>query len=246
MEDLTPTEIARGFHEDSDGFTCNFCEERFESGIIYQAGQRLADAERAAREHVLDAHDGAFDALLALGRKGHGLSDVQRAVLRLSFDGLSDRQIASRLGGRSLSTVRNHRFQLRRKHREAKVFVALMDLLQSRSDTPTALLRYHPGLPIDDERIRVTHAEAKTLLDRYFVDHERTRLVRFPKKEKHKLVILRHLVEFLDRDRRYTEREINQILGAVYADFAVLRRWLVDYRFLAREKDGSAYWRVDG
>ena len=245
MDQHPPDVIARGFHTDSRGHACNFCDTRFVTGVIYEQGELLVDAQRAAHEHVRDVHGGAFEALLALGRKVHGLSDVQRDLLQLFHQGLSDKQIAARLGGRSLSTVRNHRFQLRRKHREAKVFVALMDLLEARSDTPTDPVEYHPGLPVSDDRVRVTHAQAEVLLDRYFVDKERTRLDRFPRKEKHKLVILRHLVEFLDRDRRYTERELNAVLGTVFDDWAVLRRWLVDYRFLARERDGSAYWRVD-
>jgi hypothetical protein len=36
--------------------------------------------------------------------------------------------------------------------------------------------------------------------------------------------------------------EVNEIIAGVYADFATLRRELVDYRLLARKSDCSEYW----
>ena len=35
-------------------------------------------------------------------------------------------------------------------------------------------------------------------------------------------------------DRQYTETEVNIQLGTLHPDFAALRRYLVDYGFLAR------------
>ena len=79
------------------------------------------------------------------------------------------RLIAAKLGGRSASTIRNHRFQLRKRRREARAFLAIMEIL--------------------DEN-----------------------------------------VEHWD----------------LYEDHTTLKRYLVDYRFLAWERDGSEYWRTDG
>lgn len=36
--------------------------------------------------------------------------------------------------------------------------------------------------------------------------------------------------------------EVNEILRPVYDDFVLLRRYLIDYKFLTREKDGSCYY----
>jgi predicted transcriptional regulator len=57
-------------------------------------------------------------------------------------------------------------------------------------------------------------------------------------------VILRYLVEQFDFDRQYTEKEVNEILGAFNEDISGLRRDLISVGFLDRERDGSAYWRV--
>jgi biotin operon repressor len=57
-------------------------------------------------------------------------------------------------------------------------------------------------------------------------------------------VILRYLVEQFDFDRQYTEKEVNEIIGALNEDISGLRRDLISVGFLDRERDGSAYWRV--
>jgi hypothetical protein len=57
-------------------------------------------------------------------------------------------------------------------------------------------------------------------------------------------VILNYLVEFFEYDKNYTEKEVNTILRKYNEDTAGLRRDLVDAGMLARESDGSRYWRV--
>jgi ArsR family transcriptional regulator len=57
-------------------------------------------------------------------------------------------------------------------------------------------------------------------------------------------VILHYLVDFFEYDKNYTEKEVNIILRRFNEDTAGLRRDLVDARLLARESDGSRYWRV--
>lgn len=42
------------------------------------------------------------------------------------------------------------------------------------------------------------------------------------------------------------EREVNEILKGIYPDFASLRRYLIEYGFFERTRDGSAYWRHPG
>lgn len=58
------------------------------------------------------------------------------------------------------------------------------------------------------------------------------------------LIILKYLIDFFEFDRNYTEKEINTILRKYNEDTAGLRRDLIDARMLARESDGSRYWRV--
>ncbi len=54
----------------------------------------------------------------------------------------------------------------------------------------------------------------------------------------------------LDPARRYAEKELNAALAAWLEcfsrpgglDYVTLRRYLIDFRFVDRESDGSAYW----
>src|SRR3990172_363143 len=57
-------------------------------------------------------------------------------------------------------------------------------------------------------------------------------------------VILNYLVPFFEFNTNYTEKEVNTILRRFNEDTAGLRRDLVDAGMLARESDGSRYWRV--
>lgn len=57
-------------------------------------------------------------------------------------------------------------------------------------------------------------------------------------------VVLRFIAEKFDYGRRYTEKEVNAVIGALNSDISGLRRDLISGKLLAREKDGSAYWRV--
>jgi biotin operon repressor len=57
-------------------------------------------------------------------------------------------------------------------------------------------------------------------------------------------VILRYLAEQFEFDRKYSEKEVNDIIAAYNEDISGLRRDLISTGYLDRERDGSAYWRV--
>jgi len=75
-----------------------------------------------------------------------------------------------------------------------------------------------------------------------FFDGER--LKEIPANHKQRRVVLDWLAKRFEPDRRYPEREVNEIIKRHHPDFATLRRTLVDYRYMTRE-DG-VYWRVVG
>ena len=58
-------------------------------------------------------------------------------------------------------------------------------------------------------------------------------------------VILNYLIAAFEPSVNYTEKEVNAIIKRFNEDTAGLRRDLVDADLLARESDGSRYWRVD-
>jgi hypothetical protein len=78
------------------------------------------------------------------------------------------------------------------------------------------------------------------LIQNYLEPDGRLRLI--PASRKKRYPVLAWLAAHFDLDRRYREAEVNQILQTRYWDSATLRRELVGYRMLAREK--GIYWRL--
>lgn len=74
--------------------------------------------------------------------------------------------------------------------------------------------------------------EARVLRD--FFDGERLRSI--PAQRKKRVVILRKLLERFDPARAYREREVNDILARAHEDVATLRRELVMYGFMERDR----------
>lgn len=58
-------------------------------------------------------------------------------------------------------------------------------------------------------------------------------------------VILNYLLQAFAPKTDYTEKEVNSILRRFNEDTAALRRYLVDAGLMARESNGSRYWRVE-
>jgi predicted transcriptional regulator len=70
------------------------------------------------------------------------------------------------------------------------------------------------------------------------------RLKDFPAQQKKLEVILRHVVEAFEQDRRYSEKEVNQTLLNFNEDTARLRRNLIEFKLMEREGGGGMYWRA--
>jgi hypothetical protein len=69
-------------------------------------------------------------------------------------------------------------------------------------------------------------------------------LKQFPPMGNKLLIVLNFIVEAFAYDTDYTEKEVNTILRRFHVDTAALRRFLVDHGLMARESDGTRYWRV--
>lgn len=88
----------------------------------------------------------------------------------------------------------------------------------------------------DDERL---------VLARFFAGRV---LVEIPSQRAKRLIVLQRLALEFDPGRRYTELEVNAVLGAFHRDWSALRRGLVDEGLLDREPTagGNLYWRSGG
>ena len=63
-----------------------------------------------------------------------------------------------------------------------------------------------------------------------------------PRKQKSKLEIFQFVYSHLQQyAQEFTEPELNERIKEVYEDFATMRRYLVDYKFLIRDNYGKSY-----
>ncbi|MDD3627901.1 MAG: DUF2087 domain-containing protein [bacterium] len=82
---------------------------------------------------------------------------------------------------------------------------------------------------------------------RSFLDEE-GKIRQWPAKQKKQALILEYLSEKFEKDKVYTEKEVNEIIKQwhLFNDYFILRRGLIDHNFLSRKPDGSEYKLVPG
>ena len=92
------------------------------------------------------------------------------------------------------------------------------------------------------ERFLITDKEREKVLANYFMQGVRGSLDVFPSNEKRKYIIAQEVIKRFEVGKVYLEKEINELLKTVHEDFATIRRFLIDYRFMNRSDDGREYW----
>jgi hypothetical protein len=237
-------DIKRGYiYRPADSvFICLICGKSFEKGVIYRDNDALYEAEKMAERHITREHSGVFQFLVNLDKRLTGLTEHQKNILELLHQGYSDKDIAARLDIGSTSTIRNHRFSLREKQKQAKLLLAVMELLAERIPAKDAFVEIPRDTRQVDDRFAITAAESQKVLATYFKNGPDGPLEVFPLKEKKRVIILRHIIQRFEADKKYSEKEVNAILKQFYSDYVLVRRLLIDYGFLDRTVDGSAYW----
>lgn len=87
--------------------------------------------------------------------------------------------------------------------------------------------------------------DERQVLERYFSGRILNEL---PMQRAKRVIVLQRLALEFDLGRRYTEFEVNDLLGVFNADWSALRRGLVDEGLLDREPTagGNLYWRSGG
>ena len=70
------------------------------------------------------------------------------------------------------------------------------------------------------------------------------KIVQIPVPNRTKIPILAYLASKFEEDRIYSEKEVNGIIDAwhTFGDYFILRRLLIDYKFLDRTPNGAKYW----
>lgn len=237
-------DIVTGYKESKESYQCTFCGKEFKKGIIFHLNDTLYDAFGAVMEHCKGEHGFAVDYLLGQDPSLIGISEVQQRILKLMSEDKDDKTIAN-LIGIAPSTVRNHRFKLREKEKQAKLFLALMQSLEDKTSrsinqSDTGMIEeIHQSATMIDDRYDITDSERDKVIKTYM--NENGGIHQFPAREKKKIIILREIMKNFKRNQDYTEKEVNRILERIYSDYASLRRALIEYGFFDRSDDCSIY-----
>jgi len=64
-----------------------------------------------------------------------------------------------------------------------------------------------------------------------------------PAQRKKLEAVLRYVVKAFKVGKRYSEKQVNEILSNYHEDYASLRRELIDFALMKREGGGREYWR---
>lgn len=238
-------EVKKGYIEVEDEYRCLICNKNFIKGRIYEIDSLLYDARKAAELHIEEKHTSMLDYLLNMNSSFTGISEVQRELIKLFYEGLSDKEISEKLGI-AQSTIRNHRYKLREKEKQSKLFLAMMELLSQKTDKKInnldkgTICDAHKSAKSLDDRFDITDVEKEKIKDTYI--NEDGSLRSYPSKEKKKIVVLEEIVKNFSKNHKYSEKEINRILKRIYIDYATIRRALIEYGYLDRNNDCSEYW----
>lgn len=249
-----PTDaLKRGYVCDANAgeYICLVCGRRFEEGTIYPCCGALHTARKAVELHVCQVHGDMFEYFLQMNKEYTALTERQVQLMRMFYEGRSDREIVGLTSANSTSTVRNQRFSLREKHKQAKIIVAMMELLEEkmeqnklteRAAPEESLAQFHKTASMIDERYAITESEKAEVLGRYFDAEGNLVIKTFPAREKRKIIILQYIAAQFQPNEQYTEKQVNAILSRYYDDIATTRRYLIEYGLMDRKTDGSAYW----
>ncbi|MCG3087492.1 DUF2087 domain-containing protein [Sporosarcina cyprini] len=92
------------------------------------------------------------------------------------------------------------------------------------------------------DTFQIKPEEREKILKSYFRNGVDGPLDTFPSKEKRKYIIAEEIIKRFEKDVQYTEKEVNDTLRQVYADFATIRRFFIDNGMMRRHDDGKTYW----
>jgi hypothetical protein len=180
--------------------------------------------------HIAQEHGTVFENLLLTDKAQTGLTDTQKEFLGHYYDGMPDKEIAEKMNI-SASTVRYQRFSFREKAKQAKLILALSELLEAQEEKLSAWAK-----PVDknEQKLETFFESISPLILKTFD-------FRKQKNEK-RLFILQVIVKQFEKEKKYTHQEVNAILKEIYHDYATIRRHLIECGFMARTGDNKQYW----
>ena len=99
----------------------------------------------------------------------------------------------------------------------------------------------HKNAKMIDDRYDVNKDEDIEILKKYFTKGLNGPVSTFSMKEKNKIIVLKHITTKFQIGKKYTEKEVNEILKFVHEDFVLLRRYLIGIWIYGSKKG----WQVN-
>jgi len=162
----------------------------------------------------------------------------------LASQPLTVEQMAEMLNLRP-STISNHLSQLSHAglvSARAESYYNVYSLDTMALETMAKRLLAHDTLPNMAAEIDTDAYDRKVIANFTYPDG---RIKSFPAQQKKFEAILRYVLRAFEPGKRYSEKQVNEMLAKFHQDTATLRRELVTYHMLKREGGGGEYWRPE-
>ncbi|WEE37411.1 DUF2087 domain-containing protein [Lactiplantibacillus paraplantarum] len=234
LTNLTVNDLMRGWHQTTTTLNCNYCD----------ANWAITTPVTTVEQHLTIAHGGNRSQLIHLDSRYNTLTTKQQDLLTAFATGIKDADLAKEFQ-LAAATIRHQKFTFREKAKQAKLYLAIYQLVFETGQTADDLIALPEQPGIFDDRFAITEDEVTQTLKQYFdFTHEPLQLKRWPKKQKAIVTILTRVIDEIPADQPFNETELNNYLRPIYFDYTTLRRYLIDYGFLKRTVDGRQYWRT--
>jgi hypothetical protein len=88
----------------------------------------------------------------------------------------------------------------------------------------------------------ITNEDIQLVIEKHVLTRNPLTFKSIPVKEKRKFIMISMIVHAFQPGQNYSEKEVNAILKPMVDDYVLIRRYLIDYKFLSRTNDGKSYW----
>ncbi len=119
--------------------------------------------------------------------------------------------------------------------RHAKVFLAMMQILDQKAKPEARLLDLSANSRMADEQYALTRGKYEKITRKYF--REDGTLLPFTLKARERVALPRKIVEPFGQGVRYSKKELNTLLAKIAEDYVLVRRCLVDHGFVSCRAD---------
>ena len=245
LSNYSQQELEQGWHRQADTFYCNYCDTKFEADQVYQINDHFFAAAAAIEQHIQNVHQGNAYQLIHDDSKYNQLTEKQQDLLTAFATGQKDADIARDMNV-SASTIRHQKFTFREKAKQAKQYLAMYhNVFEINHDQSDTLIPIPGHVARPDDRFAITNAEWQNTVAEYLSEtNGQLTLKRLPRKQKRIVVVLDRITQSLPADGEWDELQITAILKKISDDPVTLRRYLIEYGFMDRTRDGSRYWIV--